>query len=89
MPLLTTTIGSYPKPDYTPVPGWFAIRDRHRTNPTEAYSAFLADTPKDAQEAMDRATREVVDDGSLTGCFQTGPSLQLRRGHDRLRGQKE
>ncbi len=67
MPLLTTTIGAYPKPDYTPVPGWFAIRDRHRTNPTEAYSAFLKDMPGDAAEALDRATSEVVREQAAIG----------------------
>lgn len=67
MPLLTTTIGSYPKPNYTSVPGWFVIRDRHRTNPTEAYSAFLKNTSKDAQATLDRATREVVREQAAIG----------------------
>ena len=56
----TTTIGSYPKPDYTPVPGWFEIRDIHRKSPTRTYSAFLRDRPHNAEELLDRATREVV-----------------------------
>lgn len=80
MPLLTTTIGSYPKPDYTPVPGWFSIRDRHRTNPTEAYSAFLADTPADAQATMDRATREVVQEQAAIG-IDIPTDGEVRREH--------
>jgi 5-methyltetrahydropteroyltriglutamate--homocysteine methyltransferase len=80
MALLTTTIGSYPKPDDTPVPGWFAIRDRHRTKPTEAYSAFLANTPGDAQETMDRATREVVREQAAIG-IDIPTDGEVRREH--------
>ena len=80
MPLLTTTIGAYPKPDYTPVPGWFAIRDRHRTNPTEAYSAFLKDMPGDAQAALDRATSEVVREQAAIG-IDIPTDGEVRREH--------
>ena len=56
----TTTIGSYPKPDYAPVPGWFDIRDVHGKSPTRTYSAFLRDRPDNAEELLNQATREVV-----------------------------
>ena len=58
--LRTTTIGSYPKPDYTPVPGWFSIRESHARSPTKAYTAFLRDQPPAATDLLDKATREVV-----------------------------
>lgn len=80
MPLLTTTIGAYPKPDYAPVPGWFAIRDRHRRNPTEAYSAFLKNAPTDAQASLDRATREVVREQAAIG-IDVPTDGEIRRGH--------
>ena len=80
MPLLTTTIGSYPKPDYTPVPGWFAIRDRHRTNPTEAYSAFLRNMPEGAPATLDRATEEVVREQAAIG-IDVPTDGEVRREH--------
>ncbi len=80
MPLLTTTIGAYPKPDYASVPGWFEIRDRHRTNPTEAYSAFLKNTPKDAEANLDRATREVVEEQTAIG-IDVPTDGEIRREH--------
>jgi 5-methyltetrahydropteroyltriglutamate--homocysteine methyltransferase len=80
MPLLTTTIGAYPKPDYTSVPSWFEIRDRHRTHPTEAYSAFLKNTPKDAQATLERATREVVREQTAIG-IDVPTDGEVRREH--------
>ena len=80
MPLLTTTIGSYPKPDDTPVPGWFAIHDRHRTNPTEAYSAFLRNMPEGAPAALDRATEEVVREQAAIG-IDVPTDGEVRREH--------
>ncbi len=80
MPLLTTTIGSYPKPDYTPVPGWLAIRDRHRTNPTEAYSAFLRNMPEGAPATLDRATEEVVREQAAIG-IDVPTDGEVRREH--------
>lgn len=60
MPLKTTTIGSYPKPDYAPVPGWFANRGANRSQPTRTYSELLQERPSDARELLDRATQEIV-----------------------------
>ena len=37
MPVLTTTIGAYPKPAYAPVLGWYERRYGHQDNPTKAY----------------------------------------------------
>lgn len=59
MPLLTTVIGAYPKPDYVPVPDWF----RSGTligQPTNDYDTFLSQKVPDLEKILDRATCEVV-----------------------------
>lgn len=76
----TTTIGSYPKPDDAPVPGWFAIRDVHRRHPTRTYSAFLRDRPADAGARLDRATREVVREQAALG-IDIPTDGEIRREH--------
>ena len=60
MPLKTTTIGSYPKPDYTPISGWLANRGANRSQPTRTYSELLQQRQSNARELFDRATQEVV-----------------------------
>ncbi|UCE64868.1 MAG: cobalamin-independent methionine synthase II family protein [Nitrospirota bacterium] len=62
MALLTTTIGSYPKPDYVPVPDWFKGESTIANNPTEAYEAYLRTHHSEVEELLDRATREVVEE---------------------------
>lgn len=62
MPLLTTTLGAYPKPDYVPTPDWFRDGGAGLPNPTEAYDRYLANLPDDIEEILDRGTREVVRD---------------------------
>ncbi len=60
MPILTTTIGAYPKPDYVPVPNWFDMGDQRRAAPTTAYEEILANQDRDHTEQLDRGVREVV-----------------------------
>ena len=60
MPLLTTTIGAYPKPDYVDLPDWFRVGGPSGDDPTSAYSDYMRAAPEDLQETLDRATREVV-----------------------------
>jgi 5-methyltetrahydropteroyltriglutamate--homocysteine methyltransferase len=60
MPLLTTAIGSHPKPADCPVPGWVADRARRPDQPTRTYTEFLADRPPDATARLDRMTQEAV-----------------------------
>ena len=60
MPLRTTTIGAYPKPDYVPTPDWFRVGGPGTASPTQAYEAYLQNLPPDIDEILDRATREVV-----------------------------
>ena len=63
MPLLTTTIGAYPKPDYLTVPDWFGkARGLHDRNPTEGWAAAVADLGDSAEEMFARATRDAIFD---------------------------
>jgi len=63
MPIITTCIGAFPKPDYVKIPDWFASH----TNP-EAGSAIkqwadaLANLGPDAEALLDRAIKEVITD---------------------------
>jgi 5-methyltetrahydropteroyltriglutamate--homocysteine methyltransferase len=57
MPLLTTTIGAYPKPDYVTVHDWSRSGPG---DPTGGDSAAPAQAGSAAEEAFDRATREVI-----------------------------
>ncbi len=63
MPLLTTTIGAYPKPDCVPVPDWFRDEAGPDTrNPTEGYLEALAEMGEEAEELFARGVKQVVDD---------------------------
>jgi len=60
MPLLTTTIGAYPKPPHTPVPLWTEIGGRRRVAPTEVYDEIVANQSTDDKRTLDRMTIEAV-----------------------------
>ncbi|UCD90407.1 MAG: cobalamin-independent methionine synthase II family protein [Desulfobacterales bacterium] len=60
MPLITTTIGSYPKPDYVPVPDWFREESTAKTNPTKAYDTYLRTRIDEVEALLDKATGDVV-----------------------------
>ena len=64
MPLLTTTIGAYPKPAYLPTPDWFRNESKQETqregSPTTAYNDYLSGISAETHALLDRATREVV-----------------------------
>jgi len=63
MPLLTTTIGAYPKPDYVPIPDWFKIAAGPDTSqPTRDYATALSRLGDEAEALFARATQEVIDD---------------------------
>ena len=70
MPLLTTTIGAYPKPDYVPTPDWFRGESTTDPHPTRGYDAFIGGGSENVESLLDRGTREVVleqvQDGSTT-----------------------
>ncbi len=65
MTILTTTIGSYPKPGHVPVPDWFhgkseADAGRHPSNPTQLYSEYLSRRGAEGETAFDEGTQEIV-----------------------------
>ncbi len=60
MPLKTTTIGSYPKPDYVPVPDWFREESTTIADPTKAYDTYLRTRIDEVEALLDKATCEVV-----------------------------
>lgn len=63
MPLLTTTIGAYPKPDFVPIPDWFrnpAGPDTHQ--PTGGYLEAIAAMGEEAEELFARGVAQVVAD---------------------------
>ncbi len=64
--LITTTIGSYPKPDYVPTPDWFR-EGMDSDSPSTAYEKFLAVAPADLEDIYLRATAEVVEEQAELG----------------------
>ena len=80
MALLTTTIGSYPKPEYVPVPNWFEIRDLRDDAPTTAYDRLLAARSHDHEALLDRGTREIVGE-QVTAGIDIPTDGEIRREH--------
>jgi 5-methyltetrahydropteroyltriglutamate--homocysteine methyltransferase len=83
MPLLTTTIGSYPKPAGVHVPNWFDVRRRHAPDewhPTQAYDAYLAAVRGSQEEALDRGTAVVVREQVANGV-DIPTDGEIRREH--------
>ena len=63
MPLLTTTIGAYPKPDYIAIPDWFrADAGPDTSDPTRGYDRALAEMGDDAEALFARGIGEVIGD---------------------------
>ena len=62
MSIRTTTIGAYPKPDYVPIPDWFREESTVAKDPTTALDQCEACWGPEAEELLDRATREVVEE---------------------------
>lgn len=63
MPLLTTTIGAYPEPDYLPVPDWFrADMGPSTTSPTAGYLEAVEAMGAEAEVLFSRAVKEAVED---------------------------
>lgn len=60
MPILTTTIGAYPKPTYVPTPDWFRPDLTDLSKPTDAYNEYLNNPPPNIEEILVRATNEAV-----------------------------
>lgn len=63
MPLLTTTIGAFPKPDYVTLPDWFNDPEGPDTgSPTERWGKALKALGPDAETIIARGVREAVRD---------------------------
>lgn len=60
MSLLTTTIGSYPKPDYVPTPDWFRMGNTTDERVINAYSDYLDKYDTEMEKVLDRAAGEIV-----------------------------
>ena len=80
MPLLTSTIGAYPKPDYAPVSGWFDRRDRRQDDLTRTYSDYFHHRTTASEAAFDRVTEEVVRDQVAAG-IDIPTDGEVRREH--------
>lgn len=63
MPLLTTCIGAYPKPEFVKLPDWFNIPAGPDTaDPTMQWVDAMAAMGEDASDIIDRGIREVIND---------------------------
>lgn len=68
MPLLTTTIGAYPKPDYVPIPDWFRVEAGPDTaSPTDGYLDALERMGDEAEALFARGAKEVIEDQVAAG----------------------
>ena len=63
MPLMTTTIGAYPKPDFVPIPDWFRAEEGPDTSrPTGGYLEAIARMGEEAETLFARGVAEAVAD---------------------------
>ena len=79
-PLLTTTIGAYPKPSYTPVPIWADLGLKEGEALTEKFDYYLASLDNNDDAALDRATQEVVQEQVRLG-IDIPTDGEIRREH--------
>ena len=58
LPLLTTTIGSFPKPKYTPIRDWFDIsREKGGMNCAQTTRNYAADLSKNQEKTIKMGAR--------------------------------
>ncbi|MEE9322728.1 MAG: cobalamin-independent methionine synthase II family protein [Granulosicoccus sp.] len=68
MPLLTTCIGAYPKPEYVKLPDWFNIPAGPDTaDPTLYWEAAMEALGHDAQDIINRGVAEAIKDQTTAG----------------------
>jgi len=67
MPLKTTCIGAYPKPEYVPVTDWFQVGHDAEGYNEQVLRQWDKGTTPEAQKLMDKATAEVVADQIVCG----------------------
>ena len=83
MPLLTTTIGSYPKPAGVRVPNWFDVRRRHAAGgmaPDQGLRRLSSHGRRPTEDALDRGTMEVVREQAANG-IDVPTDGEVRREH--------
>ena len=63
MPLVTTTIGAYPKPEYVRLPDWFTHPEGpDAADPTRGWAKAMAALGDDAEAIIARGVGEAIDD---------------------------
>jgi 5-methyltetrahydropteroyltriglutamate--homocysteine methyltransferase len=63
MPLLTTTIGAYPKPDYVPISNWSdLVEDGQPLSLIEAYDQAMAAAGEAVEALFLRGTKQAIED---------------------------
>ena len=67
MPLPTTCIGAYPKPDYVPISDWFQVRCDDEAYGDKVLRKWTEQGEKDIEALLDRATAEAVADQIACG----------------------
>ena len=67
MPLTTTCIGAYPKPDYVPITDWFQVGHDAEDYNAQVLHGWDKGQDEGAQALMDRATAEAVADQIACG----------------------
>ena len=61
MSLITTTIGSYPKPPYVPVLDWFRSQEAMSlVDPVKDYNSFLETKDSNSEALLIRGTKEAI-----------------------------
>lgn len=78
--ILTTTIGSYPKPSYVPVANWWRLKDSGVHTPTTTHTEYLEQRAYDNREILDRGTRAAVLDQVEAG-IDIPTDGEIRREH--------
>ena len=68
--MLSTVIGSYPKPDYLKITDWFNAEDGTDTaHPTMLYNTEIKELGKQAEKIFQQATRDVINDQIECGIW--------------------
>ena len=84
MPLPTTCLGAYPKPDYLPFRDWFTLRDGMTSaggDVTREYSEAMSQADDDVEALLLRATREAVEDQVAAGIDVPSDGEQRRENY--------
>ena len=81
MPLLTTCIGAYPKPEFIELPDWFNIEAGPDTaDPTMLWEDAMKAMGPDALNIIDKGVAQSIDDQTGACLLYTSPSPRDQRG---------